>query len=311
VTALKEREERLKALEIGADDFLTKPVDRVELLARVKSLLRIKRLYNELTEINETLEQRVQEQVERIRSLSRLEEDLKIARQIQMAFLPKEAPRLEGFEVFGECVPAREVGGDFFDFIPVDEGRLGLVIADVAGKGVPAALFTTMCKGLIWSLSKGNGSPRDVLGRLNRLIFEIEHSDMFITLFYGILDKRERVLRYSNAGHNPPILYREGRVEELELKGKPLGIFEEIELEERVVELQGGDVVVFYTDGVIDAVNGEGERFGEERLRRVILEGGGMSAEVLTVAILERQRDFVCEEPQFDDTTLVVLKVCG
>jgi len=248
---------------------------------------------------------------EEIKEKERLEEDLKIAHQIQTAFLPKDMPKLEGFDIFGECVPAKEVGGDFFDFLPVDRDRLGFVIADVAGKGVPAALFTTMCKSLIWSLSKNSNSPKDVLIRLNKLILEIQQSDMFITSFYGILDKQNKLLRYSNAGHNPPILYHgDDKFEKLKTRGKPLGIFEKIDLEERIVALSPGDIIVFYTDGVTDAADSEGKRFGEDRLKAVISKNGERSAEALTHSIFDSQKDFVQEEPQFDDITIVVLKVC-
>lgn len=248
---------------------------------------------------------------EEIKEKERLEEDLKIAHQIQTAFLPKDMPKLEGFDIFGECVPAREVGGDFFDFIALDENRLGFVIADVAGKGVPAALFTTMCKSLIWSISKNSNSPKNILILLNRLILGIQQSDMFITLFYAILDKQKKLLRYSNAGHNPPILYNgNNKFEKLKARGKPLGIFEKINLEEQVIALSSKNIVLFYTDGITDAVNPGGQRFGEDRLKAVLSKNGKKSAEDLTRAIFNSQQNFVNEEPQFDDITLVVLKVC-
>jgi sigma-B regulation protein RsbU (phosphoserine phosphatase) len=248
---------------------------------------------------------------EEIKEKERLEEDLKIAHQIQTAFLPKDMPKLEGFDIFGDCVPAKEVGGDFFDFITLDENRLGFVIADVAGKGVPAALFTTMCKSLIWSISKNSNSPKNVLILLNRLIWGIQQSDMFITLFYAILDKQKKSLRYSNAGHNPPILYHgNAKFEKLKARGKPLGIFEKINLEEHAVAMFPNDIIVFYTDGITDAADSEGKRFGEDRLKAVVSKNGKKSAEDLTRAIFNSQRNFVKEEPQFDDITLVVLKVC-
>ena len=141
VTALRGKEDRIRGLEAGADDFLTKPIDRAEVLARVKSLLRIKHLYDELTNINATLEQRVKKQVEELRRThaekERLQKELEIARDIQQSFLPQSIPQIKGFELAATNVPAMEVGGDFYDFIPVAEDRWGLVIADVSGKGVP------------------------------------------------------------------------------------------------------------------------------------------------------------------------------
>lgn len=315
VTALREKEDRIQGLEAGADDFLTKPIDRAEVLARVKSLLRIKYLYDELTDINQTLEQRVKEQVEELRRThaekERLQKELEIARNIQQSFLPQSIPQLEGFELAATNVPAMEVGGDFYDFIPLAEGRWGLVIADVSGKGISAALFMALSRTLIRATAEENPTASKATNHANRLIFQDARSGMFVTLFYAILDLKEMSLRYVNAGHIPPLLLREDLSDTvlLKTKGVALGVSEDVDLEEAKIQLTKGDLVIFYTDGITEAINERKEQFGKDRLIEVIRRNYTLPAQDIIKKVQDEVMTFTGEQPQFDDITLMVLKV--
>ncbi|MFH1561955.1 MAG: SpoIIE family protein phosphatase [Nitrospirota bacterium] len=316
VTALKEREDRIKGLEVGADDFLTKPIDRAEVLARVKSLLRIKYLYDELTEINENLEQRVKEQVEKLRLMTvekeRLQKELEIARDIQQSFLPQSIPQIEGFELAAVNLPAREVGGDFYDFIPITKDKWGLVIADVSGKGIPAALFMALSRTVIRTNTMGNPLVSEAIHKANEFIMEeSEINTMFVTLFYAILDTKKGRLTYINAGHNPPFIIKpeKGEVIILEGEGIALGVIPNVELEEREISVEKGDTVVLYTDGVIDAINEQEEQFGEERFIELLKENCGLPAQEIIERVQREVITFSGNQSQFDDLTLVVLKI--
>ncbi len=315
VTALKEREDRIKGLESGADDFLTKPIDRAEVQARVKSLLRIKYLYDELTDINATLEQRVQKQAEELlctyAERERLQKELEIAKDIQQSFLPQVIPQIEGFELAAINIPAREVGGDFYDFIPITEDKWGLVIADVSGKGVPAALFMALSRTIVRTNTIGNPAISEAISKANELIMEESMiNTMFVTLFYAILDTKKMTLTYTNAGHNPPLLIKttNDEVAMLEGRGVALGVISDIDLEEKEVFLDKGSIVTFYTDGVIDAINEQEEEFGEERFISVIKQNQDLSAQKLMEKIQQEIVTFSGSQPQFDDLTLVILK---
>ncbi|MDI6735734.1 MAG: SpoIIE family protein phosphatase [bacterium] len=316
VTALREKEDRIKGLEAGADDFLTKPIDRAEVLARVKSLLRIKHLYDELTDINTTLEQRVKEQVEELQRThaerERLQKELEIARDIQQSFLPQVIPQIEGFELAAINIPAKEVGGDFYDFIPITEDKWGLVIADVSGKGIPAALFMALSRTIIRINTINNPAASEAICKANAFLTEeSETSNMFVTLFYAILDTKKRSLTYTNAGHNPPLLIKtaNGEVAMLEGIGIALGVTSDIDLEEKEIFLDKGSIIAFYTDGVIEAINDKKEEFGEERFIKVIKQNQDMPAQKIIEEIQQEIVTFSSNQPQFDDLTLVVLKI--
>lgn len=316
VTALREKEDRIRGLEAGADDFLTKPIDRAEVIARVKSLLRIKHLNDELIDINQTLEQRVKEQVEELRRTyaekERLQKELEIARDIQQSFLPQVIPQIAGFELAAINVPAREVGGDFYDFIPIAEDKWGLVIADVSGKGVSAALFMALSKTVVRTNTIGNSFIPEAIYKANEFISEDSKvSNMFVTLFYAILDTKKESLTYISAGHNPPLIIRDKGEEVIVLEGEgiALGVVPDIEIEEKEVFLKKGDVVVFYTDGVTEAINENEDEFGEERFIKAIKESASLSAQEIIKRIQQEIITFSGNQPQFDDITLIVLKV--
>ncbi len=245
------------------------------------------------------------------RELERKVYELEIARGIQKSFLPEAPPEIKGIELAALNSPAREVGGDFYDFIPVSAGRWGLVIADVSGKGVPAALFMALSRTLIRSNAARNPSVSEAIQRANVMIAEDDRANMFVTLFYGILDAGEKFLTYINAGHCPPLVFRGGAGDFVSLRanGLPLGVMPDIELEEKEISLQEGDIVVFYTDGVTEAINEKKEQFGRERLIRIVEKARNLPAQELIQRIEHEVSVFSRGQPQFDDLTLMILKV--
>ena len=241
----------------------------------------------------------------------RIEKELEIAKEIQQSILPESAPVLPGFDIAGFNLPAREVGGDFYDYIPVGEGRWGVEIADVSGKGVPAALFMALSRTLVRASASENPDPAGSILEANRYICMDSKTCMFVTLFYGILDTRKGTFTYVNAGHNPPLLFRAGSstAELLRGKGIALGIFDDIELELVELRLNAGDTVIFYTDGVTEATNERDEEYGMERLTALIPGLLDLGARKMIDAIVADVTAFAGNRPQFDDITLVVLKV--
>lgn len=243
----------------------------------------------------------------------RLEQQLKVAHDLQKSLLPSFCPFVPGFELAADWRSALEVSGDFYDFVSLPGGKLGLLIADVSDKGVPAALFMALSRSLVRSGVIGTSGPSEGLRRANTWILKDSQSDMFVTLFYGVLDPAARALTYANAGHNPPLLYRAdtGAIETLAAKGIVLGVLPEIELEERQVTMAPGDLVVLYTDGVTEAINEHEEAFGEERLAQAVRQHHDLGAAEIIAQIRAAVLAFTGERPRFDDATLVVLKCRG
>jgi serine phosphatase RsbU (regulator of sigma subunit) len=251
---------------------------------------------------------RLDEQAE---AKKRLDHELSLARQIQTSFLPHQPPQLPGYDIAAAWHAARQVSGDFYDLISLPHGRLGLVIADVSDKGLPAALFMALTRTIIRTMAIGKPSPREAMERANDVIIADAQSDMFVTAFYGVLDTGDGSLVYVNAGHNPPLWYHHATSTLAPLKehGIALGIMSNIEQPQAHVRLQCGDVVVLYTDGITDALDESGEEeFGMTRLVEVIREHAGKTAQELTNEILRAVQQFTQGAPQFDDLTLVVVK---
>jgi sigma-B regulation protein RsbU (phosphoserine phosphatase) len=244
------------------------------------------------------------------RDLERKEFEIETARRIQQGFLPESTPRLDGFELGAFSLPALEVGGDFYDFIPIDRDKWGLVIADVSGKGFPAALFMALSRMCVRANAMGVSTASEAIGIANKLIYHDAKSGMFVTLFYALLDLKQRRITYVNAGHNPPLLFsgNTGGVILLGAKGIALGVLDDINLEEIQLDLGSSDTVVFYTDGVTEAINAKEEQFGQERLINLVVENSHLSASSLVDKVKSEVVDFSLGQPQFDDLTLVVLK---
>jgi len=240
----------------------------------------------------------------------RLQKELEIARGIQLRLLPQHPPYIEGMDLVANNIPAQEIGGDFYDYIPISRGSWGLVIADVSGKGMPAAIFMGLSRTIVRASATDNLSAAAAIKQANELICRDSTSGMFVTLFYAILDVKERKLRYVNAGHNPPLLIRNGgEVELLRARGIALGVTHYIDLQEAERTLQPGDTIVFYTDGVTEAINAEEEAFGERRLIEIVRENSSLPARGIIGKVEEAVVAFAGKEPQFDDITLLVLKV--
>lgn len=239
-----------------------------------------------------------------------LEHELDLAREIQKSFLPARCPTVPGYELAAAWRSARRVGGDFYDFMLLSNGNVGIAIADVADKGVPAALFMALSRTLMRATSMSGRTPSDALRRTNTLIMSDARSDLFVTVFYGLLHPRSGSFTYANAGHNPPLWLnvRSGAVRRLVQHGMALGVMLDMPLAEHMIQIEPGDVLALYTDGVTEALNIEGEEFGVDRLEQVMKAHAAGSAEDIVAAIEAAVDEYVGNEPPFDDFTLVVLK---
>ncbi|MEI6105179.1 MAG: SpoIIE family protein phosphatase [Methanothrix sp.] len=242
-------------------------------------------------------------------TLERSKSELRIASDIQRSFLPERIPPLSGFDLAAIFIPAMEVGGDFYDFIP-GEGKLGMVIADVSGKSVPAALFMALSRTIVRINATHHEKGTDVLEDANNMISDNSREGMFVTLFYGVLDQNSRSLIYANAGHPPPLLMRSSSnaFEKLEVTGIALGAFAGAKYDERRVDLASGDILVLYTDGVNEAENGNFEQYGIERFCSIIRESCHLCAQGILDKILGDISQFCAGQAQFDDITMVVVK---
>ena len=259
--------------------------------------------------LSELLRRRRLEQ--EIRERERIEQELLVARRIQHASLPKEVPDLEGWEISPYYQPAREVGGDFYDFHLLSEGRLGLVVGDATGKGVPAALvMSTTCGMLRLAAQSYSSSPGEMLQRVNEALFPYIPANMFVTCFYAVLDPESGLLRYANAGHDLPYLHHDGDAEELRARGMPLGLMPGMSYEEKEDSLEVGDSALLYTDGLVEAHDPQREMFGFPRLQGLVSKHA--EEESLEEALLEELYSFVGEGwEQEDDITLVTLRRAG
>jgi serine phosphatase RsbU (regulator of sigma subunit) len=238
-----------------------------------------------------------------------MEQELRLARGIQQAFLPKEVPTLEGWQISPLYQPAREVGGDFYDFHLLSGGRLGLVVGDATGKGVPAALVMSTTCGMLRAVSQASdsSSPGEMLRRVNEALVPSIPTNMFVTCFYAILDPTSGSLRYANAGHDVPYLHRSGVAEEMRARGMPLGLMPKMGYEEQEIVLDAGEAALFYSDGLVEAHHPNGEMFGFPRLQTLVAEHA--EKESLEEALLEELYSFVGEGwKQEDDITLLTLR---
>jgi predicted ester cyclase len=242
-----------------------------------------------------------------IRERERVEQELRVARRIQQAALPKEVPSLEGWQITPYYQPAREVGGDFYDFLELEDGRLGLVVGDATGKGVPAALMMASARSMLRAVAQASDSPGDVLRKVNDPMAADIPPNMFVTCFYAILDPKSGHLVYANAGHDLPYLQHGGEAEELRARGMPLGLMPVSSYEEKEIVLDAGEATIFYSDGLVEAHDPEGEMFGFPRLRRLLAEHGEERS--LGDFLLEELYSFVGEGwEQEDDITLLTLR---
>jgi len=244
----------------------------------------------------------------------RLDHDLEIARDIQRILLPAEAPAIDGFQINGINAPARQVSGDYFDYIQVDEERLGVAIADVSGKGVPASLIMAICRSVLRAEAAGNLSPADVLRKVNRQLYPDIKEDMFISMAYLILDHQRNGITLARAGHDAPLLYRRKSqtVTPIKSPGMVVGIdsgsvFDRLTVD-FTISLERDDCLVLYTDGVTETLNAEGDEFGLDRMMQSMRDSANDSAPAIVKKIIGDVRDFTGSTPQNDDITLIAIR---
>jgi phosphoserine phosphatase RsbU/P len=284
------------ALNLGAFDFVTKPIDLQDLEITISKT------------VKEAITRRMA--IENENKLSSLSNELSIAGRIQYSILPASFPEHEKYDLFATMTPAKDVGGDFYDFFMVDNERLGFVIGDVSGKGVPAALFMAVSRTFLKATALTGFSPRDCLERANRSLARESVPEMFVTLFYGILDLATGEVRYSNGGHNAPyILRQDGSVEQLEkVGGLMLGFLDDQRYKEKEIMLDSGDALVLYTDGVTEAFNKEEEEFDDTRLVKSLKAQKGKTSRQISQGVVKDIETFIDGAEQSDDLTMLVLK---
>ena len=247
----------------------------------------------------------------RVKLQRRVESELELARQVVESQLPRSFPLIDGFDIYGTTIPVREVGGDYFDFINSISYRLGIIVADVSGKGLAAALIMVTFRAYLLATVINGLSMRVVMARVNQLVHETTEGERFITMFYGLMDPENKRLLYINAGHNPPMVLRaDGTKKLLDQSGLPLGVFADSRYSESVVDFLPGDILVLYTDGVTEARNSADESFGLERLERVVRQAGELRAHQICEAVTTAVNDFSSGVggPE-DDLTISIVKV--
>jgi len=239
----------------------------------------------------------------------RLQQELNVAREIQASFLPDGNPDIPGCDVASLWLAARQVSGDFYDFLPRSDGTWGIVIADVADKGVPAALFMALSRTIIRTVGFNRKDPGEVLTRVNRIIHLDAESDLFVTVFYAVWDPNANVISFANGGHNPPILMnKKGETRLLKAPGIALGILPDVNIKTQSTRIERGDTLIMYTDGVSEAMNEDYDEFGMDRLYLTARAARKRDAQSIVQAISDSINDHAGGTPQFDDVTLVILK---
>jgi phosphoserine phosphatase RsbU/P len=248
-----------------------------------------------------------------------LRRDIALASEVQRRLLPEAPPRAEGVEFAAASVPARRIGGDYYDFVELRDRGIGIALADVSGKGVAAALIMSVVQASLRLISsEGDVPPPRLVARMNEFIYRSTPASKYASFFYAQLDEQRR-LRYVNAGHNPPYLLRAGwrstagsappEIEELSTGGTVVGMFPEMEYEDATVELCPGDVLLAFTDGVPEAHNPENEEFGEERLQQQLRQTAHLPANEISARLSDEMKDWIRDAEQYDDLTFIVMKV--
>jgi serine phosphatase RsbU (regulator of sigma subunit) len=301
---------KLRALEAGAKDFVSKPFDLAELRARVHNVLEVRLLHRGLEETVRELER--SREVIRLKALEereRNEQELAMAEETQKSLLPCCVPQFENYRIRAYNAPTRYVGGDFYDFLQLGSGDWMGVLADVSGKGMSAALLSSMVLGALSVEFHSGTQPREVLARVNRLLCEKSLPGQFVTLFL-FLQNQQGTGQFISAGHNPTYLFRTatGKVEKLFSDAFFLGMFEEAAFESSPFRLDRGDILVVISDGVTDAQNPQQEMFGEQRLLQVIRQEAPLGSQAIEKQLLKAIQEFAQGTAQNDDITFVVVE---
>jgi len=296
VSAYGDMENIRTAMNRGAFDFVTKPIDFRDLR------LTIDRTLQHLMEWREALASRDQ--------LVALQNELSVASKMQQSILPTHFPASPHYQVFANMEPARSVGGDFFDIVMLENERIGMTVADVSDKGVPAALFMMSTRTLIKGAAIGSGGPGDVLREVNNLLYEDNETEMFVTVLYAEYNPDTGEFVYASGGHDPPLLVKpDGSSTNLSLTGGiALGLLPDLDYRQNSVFLEPGDTIVLYTDGVSEAMTSDEEQFGLERLRTAVASDTGEDAEAANEAIFDAVSDFVGDNPASDDITCLTFR---
>ena len=296
VSAYGDMENIRTAMNRGAFDFVTKPIDFNDLEITIRKTLK------HIETMESALESR-----DRLVAIRR---ELEVATEMQMSVLPRDRSHSATHEIQAMMIPAREIGGDFYNFFSLDDPLIGLIIADVSGKGIPAALFTMVTQTLLKGAVRNFASPARCLSEVNELLAEDNESCVFVTVFYGILDLRNGRFRYCNGGHNPPRLVRgDSGVEVLPMTGNVvLGVFPGHDYADGEVQLKPGDTLFLYTDGISEAQNARNEEFGEERLDEKLTSLKQATARDVVNEVVDAVNLFAEDTPQSDDITCIVLR---
>jgi serine phosphatase RsbU (regulator of sigma subunit) len=246
-----------------------------------------------------------------LRVSTHLTQEMRVARRIQRGLFPRQSPTVDGFAIAARCEPARETGGDFFDFIDLKDGRLGVIVADVAGKGMPAALLMANARSTWRAEARLGFGPAETLRRANRSLYPDIDSNRFVTCVYAVLDPAARQMALASAGHPLALLRNDAKTEEIEVYGLPLGLTPDASYDEVQVALEPGETVLLYTDGITETMNASREMYGFERLAAFLQNEGNCSAENLVQLTWSDVRTYSGDVAQEDDITLVALKVCA
>lgn len=289
------------AMNNGAFDFATKPIDLDDLSRTIEKAI------EEIEFVRKSQQEHTQ--------LVSIKSDLAVAGEIQQAILPQRFPPIEEMadmvDLFATMTPAKEVGGDFFDFFKIDEKRLGFVIADVSGKGVPASIFMAVSRTLLRATGMRGIDTNECLNYVNNMLCHESIDSMFVTVFYGIYNTETGLVEYTNAGHNPPYVVRaDGTVDTLPMSENIVaGMFDDFTFTQSTLQLDKGDMLVLFTDGVTEAFNTSGEMFDEKGLETTLEnKGAGKSSHDICQEILKDVNDFSGKEPQSDDITLMAIR---
>lgn len=357
LTAYADKQNAIRAInELGLYRYIEKPWDNEQLLVTIKNGLERRELISDLKFQNEKecrirslFQKYVPEQIihevlnpenesalmessdewteafDRIivelEQKQKIEQELQVAKEIQERLLPESVPQIDGVDIAAMNLPSAQVGGDYYDFVPIGGARWGVIIADVSGKGVPAAILMATTRAVFrtqLALSPAQMTDMEVeysvpltVARINSFLYRDTEPHRFVTMFYGILDVEKKSFTYTNAGHNPPLLChnQDEKTELLSIGGTLVGIMEDSAFEKDTVTLSSGDVLVLYTDGITDSVNNNEEFFGEERFFQLVEEHRSSGAQELMDRIYNEITSFSAGAPQFDDMTLIVLKM--
>ncbi|MCY3982341.1 MAG: SpoIIE family protein phosphatase [Roseovarius sp.] len=287
------------AMNFGAFDFLIKPIDFDDLRRTIDRTLEHLELWRSALEARD--------------KLVVIENELNVANRMQKSILPTNFPSADDYHVFAKMEPARDVGGDFYDVVNLPDGRIVLTVADVSGKGVPAALFMMCTRTCLRTALKVNTDPVEIMRQVNNVLCENNDEAMFVTIFLSIYDPSTRMLEFVNGGHNPPIRIGNDNVSDKlsEIQGVALGVAPDMEYTKEAVELSGGETVLFYTDGVNEAENNAAEQFGMNRLETLFAEKPTKDAREITENIFKAINSFADGAPQFDDITCLTLCCMG